>query len=88
VAFKIEKSRWEQEVSDYRVSKVGRLFQPEMLYITKGNLGGRWVPLNREGYWADPDCYSTGVVVRTCPMRKAEAERAVWRAMKVNRVTA
>jgi hypothetical protein len=76
---------WRQEVADYRVTKTGRTFRPEMLFVTKDHPDGQWLPLNREGFWADPEAYNTGVVTKWVSMRKAEAERAVWRAMKINR---
>lgn len=75
---------WRQETSDYRVARVGKQYQPEMLYVIKDK-GETWLPLTKDGYWADPDAYSTGEVTKRSLMTKTEAERAVWLAMKINR---
>lgn len=70
--------------NNYRVSPVGDHYQPEMHYQCKD--GSLWVPLNREGYWADPDVYSTGKVAQADLMDEQAAARAVWLAQKINRV--
>lgn len=44
-----------------------------------------WFPLNAEGYWADPEAFSKGLITRRCPLSSAtEAEQAMWRARKLN----
>lgn len=68
----------------YRISRDAHGHHPEMLYWTK-NAGEQWVPLNREGYWADPEAYSTGVVTKRPSMTEQEAQTAIWRARKANR---
>lgn len=74
---------WWQSSSDYRVAEVGDQFEPQMFYTTK--TGEQWVPLNEDGFWADPDCYSTGKVTVQSLMDKESAERAIWRAQLANR---
>jgi len=75
-------------MSDYRIREVFGGFVPEMQYICR--TGPRtsepmWVPLNRQGYWADPDAYSYGVIEETHVFSdRAIADRAVLRARAIN----
>jgi hypothetical protein len=66
----------------YRVIEVSFGFSPQQYYQTKE--GPLWIPLLKNGYWADPDAYSTGEVTVSSIMPHEDAERAVWLAKKIN----
>jgi hypothetical protein len=66
----------------YRISELSFGFQPEQFYQTKD--GPLWLPLKANGYWADPDAYSTSEITKSSIMTRAQAERAVWLAKKIN----
>jgi hypothetical protein len=66
----------------YRVTEIGDGFQPEQFYQTKEK--PLWLPLKPNGYWADPDAYSTSKITQTSVMSRVDAERAVWLAKKIN----
>jgi hypothetical protein len=66
----------------YRIVELSFGYQPEQYYQTKDE--PLWLPLLPNGYWADPDAYSTGKIAKNSIMTRAEAERAVWLAKKIN----
>ncbi|QDZ07434.1 hypothetical protein FPZ24_08045 [Sphingomonas panacisoli] len=71
------------ELADlYRVQPVEGGYQPEMRWTCKN--GALWVPLQADGFWADPDAYSTGEVTVKSVMTLDDARRAVWLAQKEN----
>jgi len=74
---------WQDTAAAYRVTPRNDGFQPEMLYKCKH--GELWVPLKEDGYWADPDAYSTGKVTCSSVMDEATARTAIWRARLVNK---
>jgi hypothetical protein len=67
----------------YRITQADGGFQPEMHYrCFKGDL---WVPLNHDGFWAEPHAFSTGEVTKSSVMSEADAKRAVWKARLINK---
>lgn len=70
-----------QEIK-YRIKL--RLFgwEPQLRYFCKDR--ERWVPLDRMGYWHQPDCFSTGEIKRGPKMSLALAKTAVARAKAIN----
>lgn len=68
--------------AQYRVEEIAGGFEPQMLYTTKN--GKQWVPLNAEGYWLEPDCYSTGEITKHNPMTKEAARQAIFLAVAAN----
>lgn len=69
-------------MSRYRIAWRLFGFEPQMRYHTL--LGEKWVPLNPDGYWADEDCYSTGVITKRSKMSLRAARRALLRAKHIN----
>lgn len=77
--------QWTDSHENYRVRSLGEgAFQAEMLYQCKD--GPLWIPLKQDGYWADPEAYSTGVVTVQYPLSRVAAKRAMFNAMEINKV--
>jgi len=65
---------------EYRITEIDGWYEPQMKYKTTTN-GDVWHPLDREGYWADPGAYTTGipgvrVLVNSLEIAQAIIEKA------------
>lgn len=77
---------YKESSANYRIVAIGEQFQPEMYYQCR--IGFSWVPLNAEGYWANPSDFSRNSneeLMKPSLMTKEAAERSIWRAQKINR---
>lgn len=58
-------------------------WEPQHRYSTgKGKM--LWYPLNMEGYWIEPDAYTTERITKRIKMTLTQARRAVLRARAIN----
>ena len=68
----------------YRVRKVGKLWEPQMLYTCGVARKAIWFPLTTNGYWMEPDAHTYGDVKKRSPMSKEDAQRAIVIAKRIN----
>ncbi len=75
---------WVSEPSDYRVVEIYPDVCEPQIHYNAGNGKMLWFPLDRDGAWAEPDAFSTAEITVTSLMTRAEAERAVTCARRIN----
>lgn len=68
----------------YRVVRRVGGFEPQFSYTAGMEAGLFWYPLNKEGYWHEPDAFTKGDPTKRSVMSRAEADRAILRARAVN----
>ena len=66
------------------VYRLFRGWEPQMQY-TMGMVDGvQWFPLNKDGYWLEPDAFSYGKITKHNYFKLAEAKRICLRASAIN----
>lgn len=69
----------------YRIEAVPGGFEAQMLYQCGAVPREEWFPLNRDGYWSDPDGFSFGLIsLRDAFATQADAAGAIRAAKQIN----
>lgn len=68
----------------YRIVRRLGGYEPQISYTAGIAEGLFWFPLNEDGYWLEPEAFSTGNVTKHVSMTKDVARRAVLRARAIN----
>jgi hypothetical protein len=68
----------------YRMVRCWGGYEPQISYSAGMVKGLFWYPLNREGYWLEPDAFTHGNPTRRSVMSKDDAKRAVLRSRAIN----
>jgi hypothetical protein len=74
------------EAGLYRIVDRGCKYEPQMSYSMGNENGFAWFPLNEDGYWLEPDAFSTGYLTKCSCMPLSVAKRSIRRAMAINGV--
>lgn len=59
-------------------------FEPQMSYIVGLTGETRWFPLTSDGYWLEPEAFSSGKITKHISMSRGAAKRATLRARAIN----
>lgn len=68
----------------YRIVRRLGGYEPQHSYTAGIAEGVFWFPLNEEGYWLEPEAFSSGNVTKHVVMTKDLARRALLRARAIN----
>jgi hypothetical protein len=68
----------------YRIKRRIGGYEPQMSYSAGIANGFFWFPLNRDGYWLEPEAFSHGNPTKRITMSKHDAKRSILRAKVVN----
>ncbi len=71
-------------MQEYRIEEIDSQHEPQMLYRAGVTGEQKWFPLGADGYWADPDSYSLGLIRKRSLMSQIDAARAIARARAIN----
>lgn len=77
-------SRKPKSSGQYRVVRCWGGWEPQASYTAGTVKGLFWYPLNREGYWLEPESFSMGNPTKRSVMHRSDAHRAILRGRAIN----
>lgn len=80
----LSRPRHAAKTRQYRIVRFGAGWEPQFSYTAGLVPGTFWYALNEDGYWLDPDAFSTGGSEKRISLPKKAAERAILRARAIN----